>query len=151
MIYDSIERLDLYFPNGSLLHNALALAGRFDPAAPDGRCEISGDRLYAQVSTYETRPAAERRFEAHRKYIDVQVVLEGEERIDASLEPELKPWTEYDDARDLVFLEEPGDYASLVLRPGLFAVFFPHDVHRPGCSIREPARVRKLVFKVLVE
>jgi YhcH/YjgK/YiaL family protein len=150
MIYDRFENLNLYCQAGSRLHQALVVARDAVPAIADGRMDIDGDRLYASVATYETGSRDERRFEAHRRYIDVQVLLEGEESIDVSLGKDLPILEAYDETRDVMFLQPP-QFASLPMRPGFFAVFYPHDIHRPGCHLKEKRRVRKIVMKVVVE
>jgi biofilm protein TabA len=151
MIYDRLENLSLYFRPGTRLHQALVYASDAASTVADGRADVDGDQLYASVATYETATRAERRFEAHRKYIDVQVLLEGEEVIDVSLENDLCVLEAYDAARDVLFLEPPQRFACLAMRPGFFAVFYPHDVHRPGCRLQEKRRVRKIVMKVAAE
>jgi YhcH/YjgK/YiaL family protein len=89
MIYDRFENIDLYFQAGTRLHRALTYARNAARDAPEGRSDIDADRLYASVAAYATGPPEERRFEAHRRYIDVQVLLEGEENIDVSLGKDL--------------------------------------------------------------
>jgi YhcH/YjgK/YiaL family protein len=148
MIYDHFDNLSLYAAPGTLLHRALVYARDVAASVPDGRIEIEGERLYASVAGYETGAREERRYEAHRRYIDVQVLLEGEEAIDVSLERDLTPLEVYDPQRDVMFLKPPGHTASLPMRPGWFAVFYPHDVHRPGCHLEGKRRVRKIVMKV---
>lgn len=148
MIYDHFDNLILYAAPGTLLHKALVYARDVAPDVPDGRIEIDGERLYASVSTYATGTRDERRFEAHRQYIDIQVLLSGEEAIDVSLERDLDPLEIYDPQRDVMFLKPPQHAASVPMRPGWFAVFYPHDVHRPGCHLQGPQRVRKIVMKV---
>jgi YhcH/YjgK/YiaL family protein len=133
------------------LHQALVVARDVSRTVADGRMDIDGDRLFASVATYETGSREDRRFEAHRKYIDVQVVLEGEEAIDVSLDRDLPTLEAYDEERDVMFLEPPPRFASLAMRPGWFAVFYPHDIHRPGCHLRTRVRVRKIVMKAAVE
>jgi biofilm protein TabA len=151
MIYDRFENLNLYCRPGTRPHQALVYARDVACTVADGRMDIDGDRLYASVATYETGPREERRFEAHRKYIDVQVLLEGEECIDVSLDRDLPTLEAYDEKRDVMFLKPPEQVASIVMTPGCFAVFYPHDVHRPGCHLKEQRRVRKIVMKVAVE
>jgi YhcH/YjgK/YiaL family protein len=150
MIYDRFDNLTLYATPGTPLHKALVYARDVATGVPDGRIEIDGERLYASVASYETGSRDERRFEAHRRYIDVQVLLAGEETIDAALDGGLPVLEAYDEARDVMFLKPPAHVASLPMRPGWFAVFFPHDVHRPGCHLRDRQKVRKIVMKVAV-
>jgi YhcH/YjgK/YiaL family protein len=151
MIYDRFENLHLYCRPGERLHRALVYARDVGPTIADGRIDIDGDRLYASVATYETGPPEERRFEAHKTYIDVQVLLDGKEVIDVSLDRDLSVLEAYDEKRDVMFLKPPPQFTSLAMRPGLFAVFYPNDIHRPGCHLKEKRRVRKIVIKVAVE
>jgi YhcH/YjgK/YiaL family protein len=148
MIYDRFENMQLYCRPGSRLHRALVVARDVARTVPDGRMEVDGDRLYASVATYETGSREDRRFEAHRKYIDVQVLLEGEEFIDVSLDRDLPTSEAYDEKRDVMFMGPPQQFTSLRMRPGYFAVFYPHDIHRPGCHLQGKQRVRKIVLKV---
>jgi YhcH/YjgK/YiaL family protein len=150
MIYDRLENLNLYCQPGTRLYRALVYARDVSRRVADGRMDIDGDRLYASVATYETGARVERRFEAHKKYIDIQVLLEGEEVIDVSLGRELSTLEAYDEKRDVLFLKPPQHFASLAMHPGYFAVFYPHDVHRPGCHLQEKRRVHKIVMKVAV-
>ena len=151
MIYDRFENLDLYCQPGTCLHQALVYARDVARTVADGRTDIDGERVYASVATYETGPREERRFEAHRTYIDVQVLLDGEESIDVSLDKGLATLETYDKKRDVMFLKPPEHVASMPMHPGYFVVFYPHDAHRPGCHLTEKRRVRKIVMKVAVE
>ena len=107
-------------------------------------CVVGGFR-------YATGSREERRFEAHKKYIDVQVLLEGEECIEVSLERDLATLESYDAQREVMFLKAPEHVASLPMRPGWFAILYPHDIHRPGCHLGGKRNVRKIVMKVAVE
>ncbi len=97
MIYDRFENLNLYAVPGSLLHRALVYARDVAADVADGRIEIDGERLYASVASYETGGRDERRFEAHRRYIDIQVLLAGEETIDVALDRGLPVLEAYDE------------------------------------------------------
>ncbi len=151
MIYDKLEHIGNYFPAGSPISRAVRFACEFDTQKPDGRYEIEGDEIYAQVSSYETCPAEERRFEAHRKHIDVQILLKGEEKIEVSLVDDMETIEEYSEAKDITFLKAPPVPASIVLVPGYFAVIRPHEIHRPNCQLGAKRQVRKIVVKVLAE
>ncbi|MGA3117586.1 MAG: YhcH/YjgK/YiaL family protein [Syntrophobacteraceae bacterium] len=150
MIYGTFEDAQNYFQAGSPIHRALSFALTFDPSGPDGRYEIEDGKIYALVSSYWTSPAGELKFEAHRKYADVQVVLEGEEKIEVSLTRNLAPVEEYSETNDKVLLEPPLDTASLVMKPGYFAVLYPLEVHRPSCDLHGKRHVRKIVVKVSI-
>ncbi len=148
MIYDTFEHIENYFPKESPIYKALSFARNFDSSQPDGKYEIEGNDIYALVSSYETGPAEEGRFEAHRKYIDVQILLEGEEKIETCPMAGLKTLVEYSEPKDVLFLETPSDSSSINMRPGHFGVFFPHDIHRPRCNLYGKRHVRKIVIKV---
>lgn len=114
-----------------------------------GKVELSGG-AFALEQAYYTKARADGFFESHRRYIDVQVVVEGEEvmeLIDLAHATVKQP---YNPDRDLlVYTDAAG--SSLRLRAGEAAVFFPADVHMPGLgAAREPVLVRKTVVKVPV-
>lgn len=150
MIYDTFEHLELYAQPGTLMHQALVYARDFDQSKADGRQEIDGDRLYALVNSYDSSPREERRYEAHKRYADIQVLLEGEEAIDVSLESNLPVIQEYNPTKDILYHQPPTDTATLVMKPGYFAIFYPQDVHRPNCQLHGKIHVRKIVMKVKV-
>jgi YhcH/YjgK/YiaL family protein len=151
MIYGPLKHLSDYFPKDSSLYKAVFFAQSLDPALPDGKYELDGERIFALLSSYETQPEAEGRFEAHRKYIDAQILLEGEEKIEATLSENLETLEDYSTAKDVVFFKPPVESASLAMRPGYFVVFFPHDIHRPRCRLYGTSKVRKVVAKIRVE
>ena len=101
-------------------------------------------------STYETLPRNERRFEAHRRHFDVQVLLEGEEAIDVCPPPAPETLEAYDEGKDVLFTRTPRRFVPLELAPGRFAVLYPQDLHRPGCRLDGACRVRKIVIKGLI-
>jgi biofilm protein TabA len=113
-----------------------------------GRYDIDGDNLYATVSEYMTKDPDSANFEAHRKYIDIQYVVKGNEVIGlAPLNAAKKIITPYDPSRDIEFADcENPDY--MVATPRNFFVFFPDDMHKPGLRDGNPTPVRKIVIKL---
>jgi biofilm protein TabA len=122
----------------------------FDPALPDGRHAIEGDDVFALVSTYETGPSTEKRFETHVRHVDLQYVADGHERILHAPAAALTVETPYDDATDLAFYADPPFASSLLMRPGDLAIFFPDDAHKPGCMAGARHTVKKVVVKVRI-
>lgn len=112
---------------------------------------IDGDVLFAQVQEYDSKPVEECRFEAHRKYFDIQYVAEGEEYMGFIPLERLEPDTEYDAANDLQFFKLPDTYGRIHLKAGDFAVVSPDDGHMPRCIGAEKTHVKKIVLKVLVD
>ena len=108
---------------------------------------IEGDALYAFRNEYSTVPFEETYFEAHKKYLDIQMVISGQERCEIADPATLgEPFREKPD-----FKGYHGDgEQSVVLRPDNFMVVFPGDAHRLKIAVDQPEPVTKVVFKVLV-
>jgi YhcH/YjgK/YiaL family protein len=115
-----------------------------------GKYALEGDTLYATISEYTTKDEADSRFEAHRKYADIQYVVEGEEQIGITAIESATETVPYDSTKDILFLTAPqNNYKPAT--PANFFVFFPQDVHRPGVKTGENTKVRKAVVKVLIQ
>jgi biofilm protein TabA len=148
LVLDHLSQAPLYEGLSPSLARALRLLAATDwSACPTGRIEFEGDDLFATVSDYRTRPSSDVPWEAHRRYIDVQYVHAGGERIGHTTLHELTLHG-YDAARDLVTADGEGTFFTL--HAGHFAILWPHDAHRPGIAIGDPLDVRKVVLKVAV-
>ena len=132
------------------IEDALRWLCAWDPELPDGRHPIEGDEVFATVASYATSPATDRRWEAHRRYLDVQWVASGVERILYAPSAALVLEQPYDEESDLVFFRDPGPSSSLLLRTGDVALFGPADAHKPGCMAGGRDAVRKVVVKVRI-
>jgi len=148
MILDRLDRLAVY---GSLHERFLRavrwLANTEFSSLPDGRHEIDGDEVFALVATSPGRGKAGRPLEAHRRYIDIQCVLDGEDVIGYSpLEACRSLRDAYDEGRDIEFFTDPPQ-SWLTLPAGTFALFLPTDAHAP---LAGEGTVRKVVVKVRV-
>jgi len=118
----------------------------------DGKTVIDGDRIYALVSRYDSREERAGRFESHRKYIDIQMLIEGAEWIFVQPTVELPVSVEYDGQKDIDFRSGAiaGSHA-LLMTPSLAAVLFPEDAHMPCIAIDgKSSPIHKLVLKVAV-
>jgi len=114
-----------------------------------GRYDIDGDTIFALVSEYVTEPKEDRRPESHQKYIDIQYLALGEEMIGCSLlSPEYEVLQDELALKDLMFYKAVKQEVDMLLKPGVYAVFFPNDVHRPCCMASSAARVKKVVIKI---
>jgi len=148
MIYDSLENIHLYKNLPDSLFKALEYAAKVDSTQAEGAYEIAGKDMYAMVSSYKTYSPTETKFEGHRKYIDLQVLIEGCECLHFTATEGLSVREPYSDEKDLVFFEDPPSYSTVILKPSLFVILFPHEAHQPCCHFREQSQVRKLVVKV---
>ena len=149
MILDRLENADRYTGLG----DAMSKAFRYLQQTPlkdreDGRHDIDASS-YMLVQTYQTKDPGGALFEAHRKFIDIQLLLEGKELIGWASLDSLEPDGGYSEDSDAEMFR--GDSpAAVVLEPGWFAVFMPEDGHRPCCHWGEQSSVRKVVVKVPV-
>ena len=117
---------------------------------PDGRHELLGRRIIAITQGYLTKPVNEGRWEAHRQYIDIQYVVSGREAIGYAPITTVYPDVAYDELNDVAFY--PASGPLLPVEAGMFAVFFPQDIHMPQIRVGADAeQVRKIVMKVAVE
>ena len=133
------------------LERAFESLARTDLAAlPLGRTDIEGSDMFLTVSEAETRSPEQVRFEAHRRYIDIQLVVRGQESIGYAPVASLVSSEPYDATKDIEFFSVPQESATLALRAGDFAVFAPGDGHRPSLHLDGPHVSRKAVVKVSV-
>lgn len=117
-------------------------------AMEPGRYDIHGDDLFAAVSRYDTEPENERRFENHRQYIDLQILLEGSEEIHWAPVETLEMTEEsFSKGGDIAFYDgESMGYA--LLNGDTCAVLFENDAHKPNVLHKKQENVLKAVFKI---
>ena len=147
MILDGLENFRIY--QGA--HPGFAAVAEFLSKTdlrqlPVGRQEIDGDRLYVNVMEVDGHSCAEAQLEYHRKYIDLQIVLSGEETMGWSALQDLPEGISFDSEKDYALVKAPVS-AWFPVKPGFFAVFFPQDAHAPCCGA---GKIRKAVLKVLL-
>lgn len=104
------------------------------------------------VMSFETSPAEGKKAEMHRKFVDIQLLIEGEEMIEYGLsQPDLAKYDEYRDEDDYQLTDAIDDKNEIVLKPNMFAIFLPYEPHKPGNSVNGNKTLKKLVVKVPVE
>jgi len=151
MILDTLDHYHIHAPAGSRLQRAFQfLATEWNPSMPDGRVDVLGDDVFALIQGYDTRAAENCRFEAHRRYIDIQYVVEGAEAMGWARVDTLSVTEPYSDEKDVGFFATPAAYATPVVYAGSYTVFHPHDAHMPGLRVPSYDRVRKVVMKIRV-
>ena len=153
MIFDSIHNAKLYYVLGKNIEKALKIleicSGKaFSP----GKHIIDGDNIYTVSLAYTTNDNMGIELEAHRKYIDVMMVLEGEEQFYYKPVGRLQKITwPYDEEKDVLFAAVDEDCAKVRFPAGYFAVFFPQDAHCANQTYITPSNVKKVIVKVRVE
>jgi YhcH/YjgK/YiaL family protein len=147
MILDKIENSKQYESLHPLFAKAFEYIRKTDFSnLADGKYEIENDTLFAIVQEYNTKD--EGKPEAHRKYIDIQYIHSGVELIGiATLNNQTLISNEPE--KDLAFYESETSFINL--ESGMFAVFFPDDLHMPGIKLNQSTKVKKVVIKILVE
>lgn len=147
MIFDRMENAARY--NG--LHSAWREGIKFAKSlfgAEPGRYTFENG--FALVQVGETQPLEGRTYEAHRKYLDVQIMVEGTEEMYVQDLSRLTEAVPYDAQKDALFLQGPG--ALVTIRTGDFYVMFPNDGHMPVLHTgKTPTTYRKIVLKLPVE
>jgi YhcH/YjgK/YiaL family protein len=152
MILDTIANSSVYANLGPEFAKGFAFLRQFDGSQAMGRHEIDGDRVFALVQSYTTKPIESALYEAHRRYSDIQFIFNGRETILwAPLVTMSDQTMAYDDAKDAALWKcNPTDSTLLRLSAGHVAVFFPQDAHAPGMEWNSPCEVVKVVVKVQV-
>lgn len=114
---------------------------------PDGKYEIAGDRVFAIVDRTQGRKVSEGQLEGHRKYLDIQYVINGDESMGWKSSADLPNSVPYDETKDLEFFE--GKPESIVrVPPGCFVIFLPTDAHLPLIG---NGPIHKVVVKVAMD
>lgn len=146
MILDTLSRSDRYLGMHPLFPRAFAfLRGTDLMALEPGKHDVQGEQLFAIVEACDGRTRAEAKLECHRRYIDIQLVLDGVDEMGwRPLAECVDAATDYDATRDIRFFNDaPASW--IATPPGAFCLFFPDDAHAPLVSA---GRIRKVVLKI---
>lgn len=106
---------------------------------------------YVSVQEYTTKARSEAKYEAHKKFIDIQMILSGKELIAVSPIEKMTISDEYNEEKDFMLFHHNDECTDYVLEAGEFLILYPQDVHMPGVCVNEKSPVRKIVVKVPVE
>lgn len=113
----------------------------------DGRYQVEGETWFYNIGDSQTAPIETRHTEFHKQYLDIQLILKGEEIIRYSLTDATNA-PAFEKKPDLLILESPILTNSIHLKAGDFVTFYPGEPHQALCMIDEPKIVRKAVFKI---
>ena len=148
MIVANLQNKGEYYGIHPELDKALDyLTPEFLEQVPTEKTLLDGENLFVTKFHLETIPYEEIFFESHKKYLDIQIVTEGMERVEIA-HPET-----------LSLTEEKGDFfgytgqaeQTVLLRPGSFLVVFPGDAHRLRLPVEQPGEAfTRVVFKIKV-
>jgi len=114
----------------------------------DGKHFIDGEKMYAVISSYLPEIKDKRRIESHQCYLDIQYIISGSETMGYANLAESHEIQEDCSYRDVIFYNRIANEIPLHLMQGMYAIFFPWDVHRPGCLGETQEQVRKVILKI---
>ncbi|WP_063653762.1 N-acetylneuraminate anomerase [Candidatus Arsenophonus triatominarum] len=132
-----------------VLLQAVILAVKANPQKCDpGRYDLQGDDIYMNVMRLSTQPAQSKKAELHEKFIDIQILLEGEEIIHYGVTGSTRKCDAWHKEDDYQLCAEIAGQQQVVLEPGMFAIFFPGEPHKPCVQGTQSAEIKKTVVKV---
>jgi YhcH/YjgK/YiaL family protein len=151
MIVDRIENAYLYSRIPSQIGTVLKiLSSREISSMTEGKHEIEGNKVFYLVQKYSTKPRNEGQMEAHKKYIDIQYVLNGQESIFVENIAACKLVSAYNEEDDAAMYEVPKSFSEIYMSKGMFCILFPQDSHLACRTTANESKVHKIVFKVAV-
>ncbi len=140
MIYDKIENIERY--------DLLSQIKDFDVKNyQKGKFNISGDTFFGIGLEYNTKNETECLWEAHKKYLDIHLILEGEEIINISETSTMKPTMDFDLENDYCLFEGKKQQ-TICLQKGEFLALYPNECHQTAVKTEEVSSVKKIVFKI---
>lgn len=142
MIHDKISNIKLFLPD--IIQNLFPDFNKYSSIKNFERNE----GFFIKEVNYLTKDVSDCVIESHKKYVDVQFLLDGEEIINVFNTDNLKPAGGYNFKDDVIFYKPAQKQnVKIKLRPGYFCVFFPWDAHQAAIKLIEPVSVKKIVIK----
>lgn len=148
LISDNWEKIDPSLAE-RCLNAANYLSQLNEEALSIGR-HIVNDGFYYNVIEYQTSGEKDKPFESHRKYVDIQLLLDGEEIMQTTDISRLEVADEYDDEKDFVLYKAIDYVASTILRPDSIMILYPRDAHRSMSLYGVAKNIKKIVGKVKI-
>lgn len=145
MIIDNLKNIEKYKEVSPRVVEFLKTLSKDTPV---GHYEIE-DGAFANVDVYTTKLHKDCKLEAHKNYIDIQMLLDGVEELDYTAVEGLKVSEAYDENRDVMFFETPQKSLDTVILQGdKFAFIYPHEAHQPQMAFEKQQEVKKVVVKI---
>jgi biofilm protein TabA len=146
---NEVEFAEQYHKNQAEWDKAFAFMRDRDLSSlKPGKYAIDGDNVYAMITDAPSKTFEQSAWESHRKYIDLQYVIRGQEKIGVVPLSKATVSKPYDETKDFAHYTAEGEY--YIAKPGTFFLFFPGDVHRPNIKVDGYDVVKKLVIKIRV-
>lgn len=152
MIIDTLEHLPLYHildeEKVRSIQDFCQKASKEEQE--EGRTELCGDELFALVQIYETRKKEETVMEAHRKYLDLQYIVAGQEYFYIHETSKCTVIEDQTPEKDFIFLQNAEPDVRVKAGAGMFVLLFPQDAHMPCIQVESKKKVTKIVFKIRI-
>lgn len=149
MITDQLKHYKQYTGLSQRINEALTYLAETDMAALEvGKYEIDGDNLFVLIQSYEAKAIEAGKCEAHKKYIDIQYIIEGQEYMGYGPSDAYEVIDPYNDDKDRYFVKWAGDLVKY--EKDMFAIFYPQDAHMPGIAVNSGEMVKKAVVKIKI-
>ena len=134
----------------TIIRNTLqAILEKKPHTLPTGKYSLQGESVFFSVVEGETRSLESQKPEFHRQYIDIHIVLVGEEVIGAGVRGLALEMAEpFNEKQDLGFCQQISSETLIHLHPEELAIIFPYELHRPMCTLSQPKALRKIVVKI---
>ncbi len=146
---DKVQFAQQYHANKDTWDKAFAYLKETDlSAVTAGRHEIDGDKAFALVSEAPSKDYDKTAFESHKNYIDLQFVIQGEEKMGKAPLAGLTIDKPYNERNDIMFYTGEGEV--YLVPQNTFMLFFPSDAHRPSITPGGNKVVKKVVIKIQV-
>lgn len=149
MIKNSLKYTKNYYNLSEKIKLGLEFLETHDlKAMENGKYEILGEDVFINIQEYTSKPETDGKWEAHRKYIDIQVLIKGSEKIGVGEIQDFTTTEAYDEEKDVEFLTTNSSQQFITMRENDYIILYPYDVHMPQISIDKPSAVKKAVVKV---
>lgn len=149
MIYGNINTPWSVEPVPPAVRRALEYISATDLEALNFGVYHPAETFSVQVIDLTTKDKADTKAEVHRRKLDIHYSITGEETVYCRVAPTEHVVTDDQfDERDIGFYDDMDRELEIPLNPGDFVVFFPDEVHRPGCKKGETATIKKIVVKI---
>lgn len=146
MIVDKLENVILYSQIPDYVKDFVL---KLNCDCKSGRYNLL-DSDYANIETYNTKLREVAKYETHDKYIDIQILLKGSERIYIKSRNNLTKLDEYNEEKDITFYSDSVDSDFVTLDSSNFVMIYPHEAHAPQVAVNESIEVKKVVVKIKV-
>jgi len=152
MITDMLCNASSYHGLGERFAKAFTYLKETDLAAlAPGKYAVDGEDIFVMIQEYETKDLSAGKWEAHKKYADIQYLLAGKERMGYAEIGGMGGCEDQTPAKDMLIYQTDNGTGTFVRHTaGQFSIFFPQDAHMPNIADGEKTANKKAVVKVLL-